>query len=153
MSYHYSAARIAEIVNAPKCVRDAQELKIASTAPNGAKFDADLDLLDGPYTDLRFLGRAARIDAPPTYDASLLLDQQRIRGIGFAAVPRNNFRAKLRIPAGWHQNICNPNVATNDPNWNRHESLPNFCPTDFKDFVQKAADLWKVDLGWEKGLF
>ena len=87
-----------------------------------------------------------------SYGATLLLDQQRVRGIGYSPVARQNFRAKLRVLAGWHQNICDPNVATDDPNWNRHEALPGFSPTDFEDFTRQSAGFWKIDLGWEGGL-
>ncbi len=62
------------------------------------------------------------------YDASLLLDSERVRGVGYCPVARQNFRAKLTIPAGWHQNICDPNVPTDHPEWNRHEPLPGFQP-------------------------
>ena len=152
MPYRYPRHRIQEMVAAPKCVTEGQTLDVVSDGEHGAKFDVNLDLVDGPYTDLRYLGRAGRADMPETYDCSLLLDQQRVRGIGYCPVARHNFRAKLRIPAGWHQNVCDPNVATNHPEWKRHDALPGFAPTDFSDFIRKAGVLWNIDLGWEAAL-
>lgn len=152
MNYRYSRHRIAEIVNAPKCLSEGQELTVENSGTHSARFDTTLELVDGPFADLRFLGRAGRRDDPETYDSTLLLDQQRVRGIGYCAVARQNFRAKWRIPAGWHQNICDPNVPTDNPEWNRHEPLPSFAPTDFVDFTRKTAELWNVDLGWEDEL-
>lgn len=152
MNFRYPRHRILEIVQAPKCLGDGQKLTVESRGTQSARFDVAVDLVDGPFADLRFFGRAGRKDEPETSDASFLLDQQRVRGIGYCAVARQNFRAKLRIPAGWHQNVCDPNVPTDHPDWNRHEGLPDFSPTDFLDFTQKAAELWSIDLGWEEGL-
>ena len=76
-----------------------------------------------------------------------------MRGIGHCAVGRQNFRAKFRIPPGWHQNVCDPNVPTDDhQNRNRHDPLPGFAPSDFSDFVRKVATLWNIDLAWEEEL-
>ena len=152
MNYRHPRHRIEEIVKAPKCVSEGHVLDIEQRRGNGSKFDVPLDLIDGPFCDMRYLGRAGRNEDRTTYDASLLLDQMRVRGVGYCPVGRQNFRAKLRIPAGWHQNVCDPNVATDLPEWNRHESLPDFNPTDFADFVRRAAEIWKIDLGWESGL-
>jgi hypothetical protein len=152
MNYRYPNHRIAEIVNAPKCVTGSGTVAPEKNGTHGARFEVPLDLIDGPFVDLRYLGKAGQLDNVISYDASLLLDQQRARGIGYSPLGRQNFRAKLRVPAGWHQNICDPNVATDDPNWNRHEALPGFSPTDFEDFTRRSAGLWKIDLGWEGGL-
>lgn len=152
MNYRYPSHRIQEIVQAPKSIQVGHTLSIERKANHGSKFDAPVELLDGPFCDMRFLGKANRNDDPTTYDASFLLDQQRIRGIGHNAVARRNFRAKRRIPKGWHQNICDPNAETSDPAWNRHDPLPDFSPNGFGDFVRKAANLWNIDLDWEAEL-
>lgn len=152
MNYRYPRHRIIEIVDAPKSIADGKSLSIERKATHGSKFDAPVELLDGPFCDMRFLGKAGRNEDPTSYDSSLLLDQQRIRGIGYCPVERRNFRAKLRIPKGWHQNICDPNVATSDLDWNRHEVLTDFNPSDFGDFVRKTAEMWNIDLDWEAEL-
>lgn len=89
------------------------------------------------------------LDNPDTYDASFLLANQRVRGVGYAGVARNNFRLKQRIPKGWHLNVCDPNMPTNDPRWNIHRPLPDFQTTDFRDFINQTAKMWNIDLGWE----
>ena len=152
MNYRYPVHRIAEIVDATKCVTGNEAVRPEKRGAHGARFDVALDLIDGGYCDLRYLGKAGRLDDTTSYDTSFLLDQTRVRGIGFSAVSRWNFRAKLRLQAGWHQNVCDPNVATDHPNWNRHEPLPGFDPTDFEDFTRRTAGLWKIDLGWEGSL-
>lgn len=153
MSYRHPRHRIQEIVDAPKCLGEGSgPFKVKSLGEHGVSFDANVVLLDGPYWDLRYLGRAGRSDRPETYDSSLLLDQQRVRGVGYCLVARENFRAKLRIPQGWHQNVCDPNVATDNPEWNRHVPLPDFAPTDFADFIRKTAALWNIDLDGEEQL-
>ncbi len=152
MNFRYPRHQIQGIVSADKCLNEGRTLAVEARGEHGARFDTPLDLVDGPYTDLRYLGRAGRSSLPETYDATFLLDQQRVRGVGYSPVGRQNFRAKLRIAVGWHQNICDPNVPTDHPDWNRHDPLPDFAPTDFSDFIRKTAALWKIDLRWEEEL-
>ena len=152
MNFRHPRHRIQEIIDSAKCLSEGHTLEVKARGEDGARFDVSVDLKDGPYCDLRYLGRAGRSDVPETYDASFLLDQQRVRGIGYCPVGRQNFRAKLRISAGWHQNICDPNVPTDHPEWNRHVGLSDFTPTDFADFVRLAATMWNIDVGWETEL-
>src|SRR5688500_5815206 len=134
MNFRYPRHRIQELVAAEKTVAGGGKLEISVRGQSAASFDTPLDLVAGTVLDLRFLGRGARRDEPQTYDSSLLVDQQRVRGVGFCGFERKNFRAKRRIPAGWHHNICDPNMPTDHPEWNRHEALPGFEPADFRDF-------------------
>jgi len=152
MNYRHPRHRIQEIVQGPKCVSEGHSLDVKHNGEHSARFDVDIDLTDGPYCDLRYVGSAGQVDKIETYHTNLILDAQRVRGIGYCPIGRDNFRAKLRIPKGWHQNICDPNMPTDHPDWNRHEALPDFAPTDFSDFIKKSATLWNVDLGWENEL-
>lgn len=152
MSFRHPRHRIQEIVQAPKCLTEGATLEVKTRGEHGLQFDCNVDLEDGSYFDLRYLGKAARTADPSTYDASFLIDQQRVRGVGYCPVARQNFRAKLRIPAGWHQNILDPNVPTDHPEANRHEPLPNFEPADFSNFIRLTSKLWNIDLGWEADL-
>lgn len=149
MNYRYPRHRIQELVQAPKRLRDGRPLELERRGEQSQVFDAEAELLDGPFCDLRYLGKAGRVDRPESYDASLLLDQQRVRGIGFNPVGRENFRQRRSIPQGWHQNVCDPNVPTDHPDWNWHQPLADFAPADFRDFVRRAARLWSIDLGEE----
>jgi hypothetical protein len=146
MDYRHPVHRIHEIVQASKCLNEGESFSVKPNGEHSASFNADLALMDGPFLDIRYTGAAGQTTRPVTYEAALLLDQRRIRGVGYCEVERQNFRAKLRIPKGWHQNICNPNAATNDPNWNRHEPLSRFAPVDFSDFIQLTSKLWNIDL-------
>lgn len=152
MSYRHPATRIDEIVKAPKGLIDGQSVIPKHKGSKGLSFEAFLELLDGPFTDLIFRGKAGVSSEPETYDSNLFLDQDRIRGVGHCSVGRKNFRSKDRIPEGWHQNIVDPNKPTNSPAYNRHEPLPDFAPTDFADFTRKVAAIWNIDLEWEGGL-
>lgn len=152
MSYRFSSAQINEIVQSPKRLSEAQSVEPEKKGKEGLSFQAFLELQAGSYLDLRFLGRAPVSKDPKTYDTSLLLDQERIRGIGFAPVARRNFRAKKRIAAGWHENICDPGKPTNSAERNQHRPLSEFTPTDFGDFTRRAANRWHIDLGVEGGL-
>jgi hypothetical protein len=152
MTYPYPRHSIQELVQALKVVRENERLVVERKGENGASFGVNLDLLDGPFVDLRYLGKAANHTLPATYEAGLILGAHRVRGVGHNYVGRNNLRAKRRISAGWHQNLCDPNLPTTHAEYNRHEPMPEFAPTDFGDFVGKCADLWKIDLRTEEVL-
>lgn len=96
--------------------------------------------------------KATHSAEPNTYEGNFFIDQERVRGIGHNYVGRRNFRAKKRIPEGWHQNIVDPTKPTTHDAYNRHDPLPDFQPTDFEDFTRKIAAMWTIDLEWEGGL-
>jgi hypothetical protein len=87
------------------------------------------------------LGKTPELENPETYDASLLLANQRVRGVGYEPIGRDRIRFKERIPKGWHLNVCDPNLRTNDPKQNTHAPL---CRTsrrrDFRDFINQAGE-------------
>ena len=146
MSYPHTRHQIHELVQAPKVVRENSRLEVASFGEHGGRFDVNLDLMDGPFVDFRYLGKATDQREPAGYEANLILAGHRVRGVGHNYVGRNNLRAKQRIPAGWHQNKVDPNLPTSHVEYNRHEPLPQFAPTDFGDFINKCARLWAIDL-------
>ena len=112
MSYPHSRHQIHELVQAPKVVRENARLVVEKHGEHGGKFDVNLDLMDGPFVDLRYLGKATDQRNPDGYEANLILAGHRVRGVGHNHVGRNNLRAKQRIPAGWHQNKVDPNLPT-----------------------------------------
>jgi len=152
MPYRHPAARIHEIVKAPKALVAGQSVSPKKRGSHGLSFEVFVELVGGSFLDIRYHGVAGVSHDPTSYDATLRLDQQRVRGIGHCAVGRRNFRAKQRIEAGWHQNIVDPNLPTNVAAYNRHEPLPDFDPGDFEDFTRKAATIWSIDIGAEGGL-
>lgn len=150
MRYPYPSQRIHEIVRAPKCVREGEKFEVKSKGERGKGFDVNLDLMDdGPFSDPRYLGNTHDVAWPEGYKASLLLGGQKVRGVDFHAVGQRRW-FKQRIPAGWHQDFRDPNLPTTDDQ--RWEGLPDFAPTDFKDFIGKTAELWNIDLGWEESM-
>lgn len=151
MNYPYPPHRITELLDAKKCLSEPDTLELQSMpkSSKGRKFDTRPELVDGPFVDMRYLGKAPVVTDSTTYDASFLLAGQRVRGVGCAKLARNNLRFKQRIPKGWHLNVCDPNRPTNDPKRNVHQPLPEFSPTDFRDFINKTAEMWKIDLGWQ----
>jgi len=151
MPYPYASHLIPEIVRAPKCLREGETLEPKAKGPRGSSFGVNLDLIDGRYTDLRYLGNTHDVADPSGYSASLLLGGERVRGVDYHAVGQR-LRYRERIPAGWHQDIRDPNLATTDANQHRREALPDFAPSDFKDFIGKTAQMWNIDLGWEASM-
>jgi hypothetical protein len=155
MSYRYAAHRIAEILRLQKVLPPGDELELEKTnsSANGREFETRPELLDGPFVDMRYLGKAPLLDEPTSYDASFLIANRRVRGVGYADVERQNFRFKKRIPKGWHLNVCDPNLPTHNPEHNVHHPLSDFAATDFHDFIRQTAKMWQVDLGWDAELF
>lgn len=150
MNYAYKPHQIDELLRLAKCLPPGDTLELEKMSQGaGRHFETRPQLVDGPFVDMRYLGKAPELDNPETYDASFLLANQRVRGVGFDAVGRRNFRFKKRIPKGWHLNVCDPNLPTNDDAQNAHQPLPGFQTTDFRDFINQTAKLWNIDLGWE----
>lgn len=152
MRYPYPSHRIQEIVRAPKCVREGETFEVKSKGGHGAAFDVNLDLVDdAPFSDPRYLGNTHDQTCPEAYKANLLLGSQKVRGVDFHAVGQQRW-FKQRIPAGWHQDLRDPNLPTTLDDHHRREALPDFAPTDFKDFIGKTAALWNIDLAWEESM-
>ena len=131
MAFAYRAQQIIEIVRWRKVPRLSDFLKPGEPIPfqelgeKGRKIDVLLDLIDGPLVDLRFHVRGPILDNPETYEASLVLSGRRIRGIGWNPMARRRFY-KEKIPAGWHENLLDPNRDFNDRDYNRHVQMPEF---------------------------
>lgn len=151
MSYPYKPHQIEELLGKEKCLPAGDTLELEKLGKNGTgrHFETRPQLVDGPFVDMRYLGKAPELDNPETYDAAFLLANQRVQGVGYAGVARNNFRFKERISKGWHLNVCDPNLPTNEPLQNMHRALPDFQTTDFRDFIDQTAKMWNIDLGWE----
>lgn len=151
MSYPYKTYQIEELLKSAKCLPpgDTLELEKMSKGNVGRHFETRPQLLDGPFVDMLYLGKAPVLDDPASYDASFLLANQRVRGVGYDGIGRRKFRFKERIPKGWHLNVCDPNLPTNDPKQNVHHPLPDFTTTEFRDFINRISKLWNIDLGWE----
>ena len=93
MKYHYQPHQIEEFLRLEKCLApgDTPELEKMSQGA-GRHFETRPQLVDGPFVDMRYLGTAPELDNPETYDASFLLANQRVRGVGYDPIGRQNFR-------------------------------------------------------------
>ncbi|MCA1962702.1 MAG: hypothetical protein LDL31_02010, partial [Prosthecobacter sp.] len=108
MNYPYQLHQILEIIQMEKCLPQGEKLELKRTSRGGIgrDFETRPQLVDGPFVDMRYLGKAPEVDNPETYDASFLLANRRVRGIGYHSIGRRNFRYKRQIPKGWHLNVC-----------------------------------------------
>jgi hypothetical protein len=151
MNYPYKLHQIEEILRMEKCLPpgDTLELEKMRNDGMGRHFESRPQLVDGPFVDMRYVGKAPELDNPETYDANFLLANQRVRGVGYDPIGRQNFRFKRRITKGWHLNVCDPNLPTTDLKQNIHHPLADFSTTDFRDFINQTAKMWKIDLGWK----
>lgn len=151
MIYRYKSHQILDVVKAEKVLRHDRDLRFINYGDRGKGLRADLDLADGPLLDLWFRVAAGRFDDCTTFEAALILADKRIRGIGYSATARKRFY-KDKIPKGWHQNICDPNLDTTDLDFNRHVALDEFEVTDLDDFLHKVCEQWHIALPQKGGL-
>jgi hypothetical protein len=92
--FRYRSDQVLEIIRAPKRVRDLQTVAgdrpfpFRSYGQAGRRLDLDLDLVDGPLVNLVLHVRAGLVGNPTTYEAALILDGTRVRGVGYELVER-----------------------------------------------------------------
>lgn len=160
MRFPYTTIQIQEIVRSPKVLRRPELLHPEKPIPfqsyerESRRLDLDLDVPGHPsILALRFHVRGPVPNNPETYEAALILANERIRGIGWHATGKKRLYGKQVVPKGWHQNVLDPNLPKRHSDMNRHLPLENFNPTDLTDFFLKAASLWHIDLAIAKGLF
>jgi hypothetical protein len=149
IAFRYRSEQILDIVRAEKRLRNPQAIAAEAPLPfkaygtRGRRLDLALDLADGPLLDLALHVRAGIVDAPTTYEAVLILDGQRVRGVGYTLIEQTRWY-RIRIPKGWHQNIIDPNLQGDGGN--RHEELPGFAPADLDGFFLLTIQLWNISI-------
>lgn len=148
-AYPFPAARVFEILKTPKCLEESEDLEFAKHGGSGLGLDVKAALKDGQYLDIRFVVHCSEPARPHTYESGFLLAGPRVRGIGYSPIERKK-KYKVHIPKGWHENVIDPNLSGDDAN--RHEALPDFSPTDLRDFTEKSAARWNIDLEFHEEL-
>ena len=151
MPFRFSSPRVHEIVRTAKCPRLGQKPNWENEGHSGRKLALDLDLIDGPLVGLKLIIHCHNHTDSTCYHAALILEGERIRGVDYSLITRRKFY-KEHIPQGWHENVLDPNLTTNDPNRNRHLPLKNFSPTDLQHFLRLLAERWHIQLDFEKVL-
>ncbi len=54
------------------------------------------------------------------------------------------------VPAGWHQDVIDPNIEQTDPNQQRRLPVDDFEPFDLIDFLKRVATIWNITLPGQK---
>lgn len=158
MPFQFTSVQIGQIVKGAKVLRHPEQivqgkpLPFTSYGQKGKRLDVWVDLADGPLVDIRFHVRAPIFDNPETFEAALILSQQRGRGVGWHATGKKRHYGRQIIPKGWHQNVIDPNLTLDHNDINRHLPLPNFNPADLSAFFMETAALWHIDLNFSKEL-
>lgn len=150
MAWAFSAARVRELVLAPKCLGPGQKIEFSSQG-DGKELSILLDLIDGGTYHLRFIESAGRADVPASYEAALLLNNRRVRGIGHSKIERKKLFKKAHVPKGWHENVLDYTLPAADQN--RHDPLPDFAPTDLQDFLRKVCLRWNIQIEFSADLW
>ncbi len=153
MSWSFSSAKVHELVKAPKCLAPGQSLAFSAQGQHGKELSVALELIDGGLYNVRFIASAARAGVPDTYEAALLLNNRRVRGIGFSKIERKKRFGKVHIPKGWHENIIDYLLPTTDDGHNRHELLPDFRVTDLQHFLRQACARWNIQVDFGQDLW
>lgn len=149
--WKYTPREVADFVAAPKCSRDGA-LKFKKKRETTSEAYASLAGTEQtlPPMDYCVGGNPKELDS---FHASLLLEKKRIRGIDFSPIERKRFY-KVRIPAGWHENVVDWQKPTNDEEHNRHVLLPDFENEfpDLEGFSRSCARRWNIELETEATL-
>jgi len=136
-------AQITDVVAAEKHPRDWESLAFKSSGEASSQCDSWLERTDGKLDRIRLIVRAGRVELPSSYQAALLLEDERIRGIDYHAVPRNRFY-KQTIPKGWHEDIIDPNKGATEKGQHERVDLPDIEPYDLVDFLRKVCKHWNI---------
>lgn len=72
MNFRFSSAQIHEIVQAAKVLVAGQSIVPEKKGKDGLRFQAFVELAEGSYLDLRYLGSAGLGKDPKTYEGGLL---------------------------------------------------------------------------------
>ncbi|MFQ3670567.1 MAG: hypothetical protein SNJ84_03825 [Verrucomicrobiia bacterium] len=149
--YPIPSHRLQEIVKAPKCLQEGQSTEFRHYGSKGHKLDARLALMDGHHEDMRLFVHTSDPHLVTRFESGFCIAGPRVRGIGYSPV-RVMRKYKEYIPKGWHENVIDPNLPGKDEDHNRHIPLPDFSPTDLRDFTKKSADRWNIQLDFDQEL-
>ena len=150
MPSRFPSSRISEIVAAPKRSL-AGPPRFDRYGERGRKFEGSVEWVDGSFVNLRVRIAAGVLDDPTTFVAALILDGERIRGIDYTPIERRR-HFRLAIPKGWHENVIDPNLPTNDQGRNRHVTVSDWEVGDLHSFVRLVATRWNIDFCLEETL-
>lgn len=153
MSWPFSSAVIHDLVKAPKCLAPGQQVVFTAQGDHGRELAVMLELIDGGLFHLHLIVSAGRADSPDTYEAALLLNNRRVRGIGFSKIERKKGFKKVHIPKGWHENVLDYLLPTTDDGHNRHDALPDFSVTDLQDLLRKVCARWNIQVDFDQDLW
>ncbi|MCH8473640.1 MAG: hypothetical protein LAT55_00245 [Opitutales bacterium] len=146
--FPYNAFQIEEIVQVEKHPRDWEPIEFEKGQRGNQSRLADVQLLreDARTDRLRLIIRAGRVNQPETFAAALLLENTKIRGIDFHPMERRKWYGKVAIPAGWHQDVIDPNLDQSDLNYQRRLPVEDFEPYDLVDFLKRVSTIWNITL-------
>jgi hypothetical protein len=148
-TYLHSSQQILAMAKVQKILAEGQSLTWKSDGGRGLILDANLAAPEAPLASLRLVAKSFDAEKIEGYEAALILDGYRIRGVGYNAIRKTHFY-KTIIPKGWHQNLCDPNKPARETNL--HASLDNFAPTDLEHFLHLVCEIWNIDLRTERRL-
>ncbi len=145
MRFPYTKSQIEAAVAARKYLRDWEPLTFEKSGEESRRGEALLEREDGKDDRLRLVARAGSLAQPLTYKSSLLLEDQKIRGIDHHAVGRS-YKYRVVIPKGWHEDVIDPNREPDEKGYHERIPLTDFDPSEFIDFVRKVCRKWSIDL-------
>jgi hypothetical protein len=96
---------------------------------------------------LEWILNVGRLNEPKTFKSSLLLNNERVRGIDYHECSRRRYYKEV-IPAGWHQDILDPNRGTG-----RKQPIDIGLLTGMRDFVMRVAQEWNIEVETEEVWF
>ena len=148
-AFPYRSFEISEFLKQQKrCPVEKPEAKAHGP---GLRLTVRLYLADGEnFVPMELHLKAGRIEIPSSYQAAFLIANERVRGINYSEIEKKKYYKTL-IPKGWHQNVIDPGLPSDDQNQNKHEAL-DWSVSDFDAFIRQVCKLWCIDLGREEVL-
>lgn len=144
MNSKINGAKAALIVKTPKYVLEVVR-DFGKKKPAKLRFEAMLTMRQEYEPHLRFLVTGIPV-APASWTATFIADGNRIRGIDYSATEKT-YMHKVRIPAGWHENVIDWAIDVKERDHNRHIPMPDgFAPSDLHDFRHKTAEYWNIKI-------
>jgi hypothetical protein len=142
-SFPYTELQIEEMVKAEKQPVHWNPWEFEALGGESLRLTRDLIRTDGKSDRIRLIIRVLNKKDILTCKASLLLEDIRVRGIDYHELAQRRFYKEI-IPAGWHEDIVNPNLEKDEKGEHIRLALENFAPYHIRDFVKKICRRWNI---------
>lgn len=142
-SFPYTELQIEEMVKAEKQPVRWDPWEFESMGGESIRLIRDMIRTDGKSDRIRFIVRVPVKQDILTCKASLLLEDERVRGVDYHELAQRRFYKEV-APAGWHEDVVNPNLEKGEKGEHMRLALNDFEPYHIQDFVKRVCQRWNI---------